>query len=572
MNELTLPRTPTHTLPRPSFWNGRTAVSVAALLLIGWSVVRTGIGREELVNSGGWGLAWRFVVAAVQPEIGPDILALTADATRITLAYAVCGTLLSLLIGLVGGLLSSEVWWQSIRTAGAGQAEAAAGAPWLAVRGVLAVPRAIHEAVWGLIFISILGLNPISAILALAIPFGAITAKVFSEILDETPRGPLTALRNSGAPALPAFFYTILPQALPDLLGYTFYRFECAIRSATILGLIGAGGLGYQILLSLQSLRYEQMWTFLYALVLLCAATDLWSSRLRWRLNVARQLEVCSLTDAAGQITQSEAPSRLVRFSLLVALLLVVYSFWTVGADWTLLWSQRSLRLLREMGANAFPPPLDLPFWTDLGWAALDTLAMSVLAGAAAGVGGMLLAFPAGSNWAGAEGQSRVSLLVSRLGKLVSRGGLLLTRSIAEPIWALLAMFIFFPGLLPGAVGLALYNLGVLGRLDAEVVENLDPRPTRALLAQGATGMQAFWYAIWPRALPRFIGFTLYRWEVTIRATVVVGLVGAGGLGRMLQEQLVSFDYRRVTATMLVYFMLTAAVDIASVWARKTLR
>jgi len=351
VNELTLPKTHTLSFPRPAFWNGRKTALLATLLLVGWAVGQTGIGREDLVNSGGWGLAWRFVAAAVQPEISPDLLALTADATRTTLAYAVCGTLLSLLIGLVGGLLSSQVWWQSIRTAGAGQAEAAAGAPWLAVRGLLSVPRAIHEAVWGLIFISILGLNPISAILALAIPFGAITAKVFSEILDETPRGALHALRNSGAAALPAFFYTILPQALPDLLGYTFYRFECAIRSATILGLIGAGGLGYQILLSLQSLRYKQMWTFLYALMLLCAVTDLWSSRLRWRLNVARQLEVCTLTDAAGQITQSEAPSRLVRLSLLAALLLVVYSFWVVGADWSLLWSPRSLRLLGEMAA-----------------------------------------------------------------------------------------------------------------------------------------------------------------------------------------------------------------------------
>ena len=570
MNELTLPGT--HTLPRPSFWNGRTAVWLAGLLLVGWSVSRTGIGREEIVNSGGWGLAWRFVAASVTPETSPDLLLLTADATRITLAYAVCGTLLSLLIGLVGGLLSSEVWWQSVGRVTTGRSEAAAGAPWLAVRAVLAVPRAIHEAVWGLIFINILGLNPVSAILALAIPFGAITAKVFSEILDETPRGPLHALRNSGVAPLSAFFYTILPQALPDLLGYTFYRFECAIRSATILGLIGAGGLGYQILLSLQSLRYEQMWTFLYALVLLCAATDLWSSRLRWRLNVARQLKVCTVTDGQGQAIQQERSSGLVRGSLIAAVLLAVYSFWTVGADWTLLWSPRSQRLLGEMAANAFPPPLDLPFWTELGRAAVDTLAMSLLAGAVAGVGGILLAFPAGSSWAGEEGQSRASLLASRIGKLISRGGLLLTRSIAEPIWALLAMFVFFPGIVPGAVGLGLYNLGVLGRLDAEAVENLDPRPTRALLAQGATSAQTFWYGVWPQALPRFIGFTLYRWEVTIRATVVVGLVGAGGLGRLLQEQLVSFDYPRVTATMLVYFLLTTAVDIASVLARRALR
>ncbi|OUC07764.1 phosphate ABC transporter permease, partial [Litorilinea aerophila] len=116
------------------------------------------------------------------------------------------------------------------------------------------------------------------------------------------------------------------------------------------------------------------------------------------------------------------------------------------------------------------------------------------------------------------------------------------------------------------------YNLGILGRLNAEVVENLDERPTRAIQAQGASRLQAFLYAVWPRALPRFVGYALYRWEVCIRATVVVGLVGAGGLGRLLQEQLVRFDYHSVSATLLVFFLLTGLVDLGSAWARRLLR
>jgi phosphonate transport system permease protein len=84
------------------------------------------------------------------------------------------------------------------------------------VRGVLAVQRAIHESIWGLFFVNILGLNPLVAVFGIALPFGAIVAKVFSEILDETPRQPLAALRNSGTTPLQALFYGLLPQAFPN--------------------------------------------------------------------------------------------------------------------------------------------------------------------------------------------------------------------------------------------------------------------------------------------------------------------------------------------------------------------
>ncbi len=137
---------------------------------------------------------------------------------------------------------------------------------------------------------------------------------------------------------------------------------------------------------------------------------------------------------------------------------------------------------------------------------------------------------------------------------------------------ALLVLFVFLPGPLPGALALAVYNFGILGRLMAEVVENLDPRPARALRGQGASAVQAFVYGALPRALPRFVAYGLYRWEVTIRETVVVGLVGAGGLGRLLAQQLAAFDYRGVVATLMALVALTFLVDVVSSAVRRSLR
>lgn len=88
------------------------------------------------------------------------------------------------------------------------------------------------------------GIAPIVAVLAIALPFGAIASKVFAEILDATPQEPLNALINSGALPLTAWLYGLLPQAFPNLLSYATYRLECSLRSAAVLGVIGAGGLG----------------------------------------------------------------------------------------------------------------------------------------------------------------------------------------------------------------------------------------------------------------------------------------------------------------------------------------
>jgi phosphonate transport system permease protein len=119
---------------------------------------------------------------------------------------------------------------------------------------------------------------------------------------------------------------------------------------------------------------------------------------------------------------------------------------------------------------------------------------------------------------------------------------------------------------------LGLYTLGVLGRLMAEATENLDDRPLHALKAQGAGGGQVFAYGVLPPTLPRFVGYLLYRWEEVIRATVIIGLVGAGGLGRILTEQLSAFDYRGVLTTLIVFVGLIFLVDMVSAAARRAFR
>jgi phosphonate transport system permease protein len=203
---------------------------------------------------------------------------------------------------------------------------------------------------------------------------------------------------------------------------------------------------------------------------------------------------------------------------------------------------------------------------------------MSLLAAAGAGVVGLVLSFPAASNFLLPGGlldsgsKSRVRGVVGWAILVLTRAVLLVSRSIPPPIWALIFLFVLFPGILPGAAALGLYTLGVLGRLVAEVTENLDSRPLTALKAQGASGGQVFAYGVLPLTFPRFMAYLLYRWEEAIRATVVIGLVGAGGLGWLLTEQLSSFDYRSVLTTLIVFITIIFIVDMISAAARRAFR
>ena len=558
--------------------------------LVFWALWLSGMGREPTVNWAGWPLMAQFWAAMFHPATDGEFLRVVASATVTTLAFAVCGTALSLGVGLIAGVVCSRTWWRVCWPGRGGYGL------WLGLRGLLVVPRAIHELIWGLLLLSLLGLDPMVGVLAIAIPFGAITAKVFSEILDETPAAPLDALINSGIRPGIAFIYGLLPQALPNLISYSFYRFECSLRSAAVLGIIGAGGLGYQIFLSLQSLRYEQLWTGFYALIVLNGLVDLWSGWLRKRMGFLSRIDLAR-TDFKSQSPVRRAPATNPHLTKTSHCLpphlhppkhdLPIWLSWSAIAlsiptcftyldiDWSR-WS-RARSLLADITTQITPDKVLPNFTFSLIPLSLQTVAMSVLAITLAGIGGIALSFPAAQNFflpggllcsAGEAkhwGSGHIAMLTSRL-------LLLAARAIPAPILALVILYGMFPSILPGALALAIHNFGILGRLMAEVNENLPDGPVRALRSLGASSGGLIFYGILPANLARFLAYILYRWEVCLRETVIVGLVGAGGLGRLITEQLSSFDYSGLAATLSVFVLLTVGVDCISGWLRATVR
>jgi phosphonate transport system permease protein len=182
---------------------GRTARrgwAIVVGLAVVWSLWSAGVGPGSF-NSRGWPLVWDFAAAAVAPDLSGRFLAVVIDATVVTVAYAIVGTALSVVLGAIAGVLTSETWWRrdpQHRRAGS------IGPGWWIVRTTAALPRGIHEAVWALFLLQVLGLDPMVAVLAIGIPFGAIMAKVVAEFIDDAAQEPYDALRAAGAGRLSA--------------------------------------------------------------------------------------------------------------------------------------------------------------------------------------------------------------------------------------------------------------------------------------------------------------------------------------------------------------------------------
>lgn len=228
--------------------------------------------NTDLIHAGGKSTLNEVIRSFFNPDLSPHLLKIGLIASWQTLSYAVASIALALIMAIVFGVLSSGVLFNSLFIKST-------------FRGLLGFMRAIHELVWAWLFVAAIGLSPLAAIFALAIPYGGTLGRVFSDLLQDVDMKQIVALKTSGASPIQQLFYGYFPAAFTNMLSYTMYRLECAVRSSSILSFVGLGGLGFQIQISLSDLKYNEVWTFLYFLVILVVLIDIWSNLLRKRLS-----------------------------------------------------------------------------------------------------------------------------------------------------------------------------------------------------------------------------------------------------------------------------------------------
>ena len=280
-------------MTRAAHWLGPRRSALLGILLAGmigaWLIQ---LDPAQLFGRAQWHQLGEFFKAALRPALAYEdpnpasdgvFLSEIGFAIYKTLLYAAAAIGLSLIGGLVFGLIGSTRAWLALASPAKPFRVLSMSSMFL-VRLVMTILRSVHEIIWAILFLQALGNLPLAAVIAIAIPYSATLGKVFSELIDEAPRATAEGLRANGASVLQVYVFGLLPTVLPDLFAYLLYRFECGLRSAAVLGFFGAPTLGYYLSLSWGERHFHEVWAYLYALLAIIVVCDLWSGAVRQRL------------------------------------------------------------------------------------------------------------------------------------------------------------------------------------------------------------------------------------------------------------------------------------------------
>ncbi len=226
--------------------------------------------------------AGRFLADFLRPAHAPEFLLMVLRETWQTVAIATAGLTLALLLAIPATLIVTERL--SISRLGTGRMRLAATLLRQAVRWILVLLRSVPELVWALLFVRVVGLGPTAGVLAIALTYAGMLGKVYAEILESSSAHATDALLANGSSRLSALLYGALPESASELVSYTVYRWECAIRGSAVMGFVGAGGLGQRMDESTRMMAGGEVSTMLIMFVVLVALADLVSKLLRRRL------------------------------------------------------------------------------------------------------------------------------------------------------------------------------------------------------------------------------------------------------------------------------------------------
>ncbi|QFT45639.1 Phosphate-import permease protein PhnE [Roseivivax sp. THAF40] len=238
----------------------------------------------------------------------------------------------------------------------------------------------------------------------------------------------------------------------------------------------------------------------------------------------------------------------------LVALFLWCWQIMTESTIWAFVWD--APRQAADIGSRMLPPRLSyvpellVPMWDTLNIATLGTIA------------GVIMAVPV------AFLAARNTTPSARILRPIALFIIVASRSINSLIWALLLVAIIGPGILAGIVAIALRSIGFVGKLLYEAIEETDARQIEAVQATGASGPQVLNYGIVPQIMPAFWGISVFRWDINIRESTILGLVGAGGIGLKLQASLNVLAWPQVT----VILLLILGTVVVSEWVSAKVR
>tara|TARA_B100000700_G_scaffold234621_1_gene260074 strand:- start:1268 stop:2818 length:1551 start_codon:yes stop_codon:yes gene_type:complete len=460
---------------------------------------------------GGLNIIFIFITSALRPSLNQLVIKSAWEGLQVTIATALTSWSISFFIGIILGVISSDLFSKTLTNLSFISK---------ILKYTLAIPRSIHEVIWGILFIQILGLNIWVAIISIVIPYSALTARVISDQLDTFDKKSLLALNQTGSSAISAFATIIFPKLIPILSTYGSYRLECAIRGATLLGIFGLGGIGTELYLTLKSMNFKEMWTCLWMLffviILLEKIINLTRDNLFSDINIKR--------------------------SILTSITIFLLSL-LIGLNW-----------LHNQGFDIFTPfkytSLHLPTLIeltnvfhelDLLELIISTIIITFLASAIA-IGTpplILLFFP-----------NRLSIKVQNIFWVFFR-------LIPPPLTAIIIVLFTNPNISVASLSLGITHMGVMGRFLTESILNKKNDIYLAIKNNGSSIQSSTLYGLLAPKSNSYLAYGSYRCDVILKETAIIGAVGGVGLGWQLQESLSSFHWAQVMIITIIFSVLT---------------
>ncbi len=392
------------------------------------------------------------------------------------------------------------------------------------VRTTLAFTRAIHELFWALIFLQIFGLNTLTALLAIIIPYSATLGKVYAEILHEHDTYPEELKGNS---LVSYYLYTKIPDALPHLIAYTLYRFECALRSTAILGFVGITTLGYYLSSSFMQGIYSEVWLLLILFYIVIATIRLWLTKYSVGFIVI-----------ASFFYLDEFPTiNIDNFIRFITNDIIPHPIRTdAGVEKTVEWF-----------SNIFTNEIIIGVFNTILLTQIALVLTAILT---------LVAFPFIS-----------FKFTNKFGRIISHIFLVILRSTPEYILAYIFLQMFGPSMLPAALALMLHNGAIIAFLMGQQTNELNLRVDVTKKKN-----ELYFYEVLPRIYSQFLAFLFYRWEIIMRESAILGILGVATLGFFIDSAIADFRLDKMMLLLLVTALLNIAIDIISRKCRSYLK
>ena len=418
------------------------------------------------------------------------------------------------------------------------------------IRTILNVVRAVDTVVWGLLIIVWVGLGSFAGVIALTIHSVAALAKLYSEEIEHIDPGPVEAIEAAGGNFLQVIRYAVIPQIIPSFLSYTLLRWDINMRSATVIGFVAGGGIGFFVLETIRIGGYQQYAAALWAVAVVIILVDTISSRWRNRILADRPLE-------AKKTTWSKVRTIIY---VILGIATFVYCWNVTNINLKNLFNPGPTfgRLLKDFVSIDLSRSVLLGITKQM----ITTVMQALLATTLGAIIAIPFSFLAAKNL---TGKSRFSAWIF----VMTRALFSILRSIEALLYV--AIFVYWVGIGPfaGMLALAITTFALIGKLFSEAIENIDTGPIEAVNATGANKLQMINYAIVPQIVPPFLSYLIYQWDINTRMATIIGFAGGGGIGLMLNNYFGSLQYHKAGTVVLMIVIVVTLLDFTSAKIRE---